>query len=191
MAFEAFNQVIKKMFNRSNYKSAARSVAEFWSMRSARALRHGKASAWYQDHACVASELSDEIAAMREGSEILSALCDELGQDEIVSARQLHSFSRGAVEVKVGQWVACEDAESGESYFVRVGDLMQIFTAESHCIYMLGEDCVQPASAQTAWMSISEHAFTGAGMLINTEEMIISQLHAVHDGDEYRFQYLW
>jgi hypothetical protein len=144
-------------------------------------------------HACVASELSTEIVEMSTHSELLSALCDEPDREEIVAARELHSFTRGAVEVKVGQWIACEDVQSGESYFMRASELMQIFTHNSHSICMIGADCMQPpqAPAQGAWMSVSECAFTSERMILDVEDMVISQLHAVRDGDQYRFQYLW
>ena len=85
MCFEAFNQTIKNMFKRNNYKSATLSVAKCWSISSARALRRGRTGAWFEDSACAASELSIAVGEMCAGSELMEAACD----DGVVAASQL------------------------------------------------------------------------------------------------------
>ena len=190
MAFEAFNQVIKKMFNKSNYKSAAVSVADFWSMRSARTFRLGRAAEWFQDSACAASELTCDVTRMCEGSDMVSAACS--GEDRVVAARQLHSFTRGSVAVKVGSWVQCECVQTGERQLMRVGELVQVFSADRWVIRMLGLDCMPaPEERNGAWMSVHERDLTGESMMVDVEEMHLTELHAIRDDGSIRFECLY
>ena len=85
---EIFNQIIKKMFNKSNFKHAALTVATFWSMKSARAMRQGRACQWYEDRAVAAGELSTEICEMSKQSDAISAASQQL---TLVAACPLYS----------------------------------------------------------------------------------------------------
>ena len=46
MSFEAFNAVVKRAANRSNYKNECVTVLCFWSMKSALALKRRCSAAW-------------------------------------------------------------------------------------------------------------------------------------------------
>ena len=189
MAFEAFNQVIKNMFKRANYKSSTLSVANFWSMRSARALRKGRTCNWYQDSACTLSELSTDIHDMRTCSELMNEACD----DQVVAAQQLHSFTRGSVTVMVGSWVLVEDAcTPGESYIVQVSEIAQLFTAEAWHIRMLTCECLAvPDTIEGVWMSVPVSELKGARLLIEAEAVHITELSLVRSGSIFQFRYVW
>ena len=110
MGFEAFHQTIKGMFNRSNYKSAAITVANFWSMKSARARKLGRAARWVQDTAFPAGELTTNVKGMCKHSPLMTELWSTRSpfvgtRYSLFAARLLHSFTRGSVAVRVcGLW---------------------------------------------------------------------------------------
>jgi hypothetical protein len=189
MAFEAFNQVIKNMFKRSNYKSATLSVANFWSMRSARALRQGRTCAWYQDSACPASELSTDVGDMCTCSTLMSETC----VDDVVAAQQLHSFTRGSVAVRVGAWVLVESTcTPGSSYIAQISEIAQLFTAEAWHIRMLACEVVAtPASIEGVWMSVPAHELQGQQMVIDAEAVHISELSMVRSALQCQFRLVW
>jgi len=189
MAFEAFNQVIKNMFKRANYKSATLSVANFWSMRSARVLRQGRTCTWYQDSACPASELSTDLGHMRKCSALMSEACD----DEVVAVQLLHSFTRGSVAVRAGLWVLVEPAcTSGSSYIVQISEIAQLFKADAWHIRILACEAVAPpAAAEGIWMSVPACELQGQRMVIDAESVHISELSVVRSGPLYRFRLVW
>jgi len=136
MGFEAFNQTIKNMVKRSNYKSTTLSVAKFWSISTARALRRGRAGAWFEDSAVAASELSTAVSTMCTGSELMEAASD----DQVVAAQQLHSFSRGSVNrsvnIKVGAWVHVQSAAApDQSYICQISDGWRSYSRMMHGIF--------------------------------------------------------
>ena len=49
MSFEAFNAVVKRAANRSNFKNECLSVLSYWSMRSAIALKKNRSAGWLID----------------------------------------------------------------------------------------------------------------------------------------------
>jgi hypothetical protein len=189
MGFEAFNQTIKNMFKRSNYKSATLSVAKFWSISSARALRRGRAGAWFEDSACAASELSTAVGEMCAGSELMEAACD----DGVVAAQRLHSFSRGSVSIKVGAWVHVQSAMAPEqAYICQISEMAQLFTHDAWHIRMLASECVAaPCASESIWMRVPSHEMVGARMVIDAESVHVSELHAVRDGASFQFRYVW
>ena len=189
MAFEAFNQVIKTMFKRANYKSATLSVANFWSMRSARALRQGRASAWYRDSAYPASELSTDLVHMKACSPLICEVCG----DDVEAVQQLHSFTRGSVAVKAGSWVLVQSScEPWSAYIVQIGEIAQLFTADAWHIRMLACEAIAPPEAdQGIWMSIPVHELQGNRMVIATEAVHISELSVVRSGSDYKFRLMW
>jgi hypothetical protein len=189
MGFEAFNQTIKSMFRRSNYKSATLSVARFWSISTARALRRGKVSDWFQDSACAASELTTDLASMCEKSELMMAACNA----DVVAAQQLHSFNRGSVNITQGAWVLVESATvPGESFICQISDMVQLFMRDACCIRMLAREAVPcPNVPESVWMSVPSHEMLGNRMVIDLESVHISELHAVRCGSLYQFRYVW
>ena len=189
MAFEAFNQVIKNMFKRANYKSATLSVAKFWSMRSARTLRQGRICAWYQDSACPASELSTDLGNMRARSTLMSEACG----DEIVAAQLLHSFTRGSVAIRAGSWVLVESAcTPGSAYIAQISEIAQLFTADAWHIRMLACEVVAaPEAGEGVWMSVPACQLQGQCMVIDAERVHISELSTVRSDKQYQFRLVW
>ena len=109
--------------------------------------------------ACAASELSTDVSEMCTHSELMSAACT----DDVVAAQQLHSFSRGSVNIKSGSWVAAESAsEPGESYICQISEIVQLFTHEAWHIRMLVRECIAtPSASEGVWMSVPVHEMTG------------------------------
>ena len=56
MTFEAFNQVIKRIAEGSNYKNVCKRCLEIWSLRSARNLVKGTTAAWGDTIPCYVGE---------------------------------------------------------------------------------------------------------------------------------------
>ena len=63
MAFESFNQIMKRAAERTNYRDLIVSIAEYWSMKSALSIKAGKTTAWAADTVCVSSATSTGIPA--------------------------------------------------------------------------------------------------------------------------------
>jgi hypothetical protein len=187
MAFEAFNQIIKSMFKHTNYKSAARSVADMWIFRSARALKRHSASLWSSDTACTASELRVDIDDMCARSELLR----EVRVPSVVAARALHSFTRGSVSIMAGAWVACQPA-SGAAYACQISEIVQVYSMSSWRIHMYASESFQLHHAcETTWLTKPVSELACDRMIIDADSVHISELHVVFEGQNLRARYLW
>ena len=60
MSFEAFNAIVKRAANRSNFKNECMSVLCFWSMKSAIALKRQCTAQWLEDYAEDMSSLQSD-----------------------------------------------------------------------------------------------------------------------------------
>ena len=106
MPWEGFLQVIKRLFEMTNYKNAPYSVASYWSMKTALRLISpaGKSASWFDEvsHASTNEVLCDLSAASK-----LSPLVSKL-HDSMVglqSVQHLASFRREDVEVRLGDFI--------------------------------------------------------------------------------------
>ena len=105
MPWEAFLQILKRMFNMTNYKSAPLSVANLWSLKAALALAHGPRSNWHEDVTVPAGPLLFGEALRNTTSVILRFILDQDNGGDVTAARLLRSVLRGPEEMKVGSWV--------------------------------------------------------------------------------------
>ena len=134
---------------------------------------------------------------MRANSDVIDAACADHAESndacEISAVRSLHSFTRGADEVRIGSWVQCASQKSAESHIMCVSELCQVFTHDACYIRMIGSKCVSACfDGDSLWMTADEHELTAdARMLVNAEDVSISVLHAVRNGAQYRFRHVW
>jgi hypothetical protein len=119
----------------------------------------------------------------------MTVACDA----HVVAAQQLHSFSRGSVNIKQGAWVLVESAVApGGSYICQISEMVQLFARDAWYIRMLAAASIPtPNTPEGVWMSVRSHETVGNRLAIDTEAVHISELHAVRHGDVYQFRYIW
>jgi hypothetical protein len=62
MPWEAFLQILKRMFEMTNYKSAPTSVATFWLVRAIQRWRNPARTSWHEDTVEASSETHFDVA---------------------------------------------------------------------------------------------------------------------------------
>lgn len=102
MAFEAFNQLVKRLSEMSNYKSQLSSVVNFWLYKSARNLIKGTSASWAASEVCVVGE-----ATLDDARASTSPLLKYIAHMEapVHSINILCSFTRGGDVIREGDWI--------------------------------------------------------------------------------------
>jgi hypothetical protein len=186
MPWEVFLQVLKRMFNMTNYKSAPRSVANMWSLKAAFTLESAVPREWYEDVIVPSGELLSSMAAVRAASttSMLVRVClqqpDHFGTTAV---RMLRSVLRGPAEIKVKCWVLIDD---GASLCVGVVDEMAQFSLTCANVIRLWCTHVRPISRSEDHdrMSVRKDAPLSA-TLVRLESVCLCVLHCVDTGEEY------
>jgi hypothetical protein len=102
MAFEAFNQVVKRLSEMSNNNSQLSSVINFWLYKNARNLIKGASASWAASEVCLVGE-----AKLDEANASDSPLLKYVAQssDAIDSINIRCSFTRGGDAFREGDWI--------------------------------------------------------------------------------------
>lgn len=125
MAFEAFNQLIKRLSEMSNYKSQLSSVVNFWLYKSARNLIKRKSSSWAASEVCIAGEATlGEAAAST--SPLLNYIAAKDAKEDVHLINILCSFTLDGNDIREGDWVsyAIDDGASHQQQMLLLVDEM-------------------------------------------------------------------
>ena len=114
-------QVLKKMFDMTNYKSAAYSVGNFWAMKAVMHYRDPRRRSWYEDSVEPDEEFLTDIKQVASQSMLLRLVMT--GGEVPAAVRMLTSVSRGPDTVTVGDWVVVQQGET--RYAGRVKGMLQ------------------------------------------------------------------
>ena len=115
--FEAYLQVLKRVFDMASYKSAAYRVGLFWAVNSVRNYRDPHRSSWHEDVIDVAGAWQDLGA-----TPFHTALASQAGA--ACRIRCLRSVSRSRERISAGDWVLAQD--QGVSVIGCIADMVQV-----------------------------------------------------------------
>lgn len=102
LAATTFSQVLKKMFEMTNYKSAAYNVGTFWAAKVVLHYRDPRRRSWYEDSVSPDGAFDMDVQQIAKDSSLLKLVL----QGEVpIGIRMLSSVSRGPDTVSVGDWV--------------------------------------------------------------------------------------
>jgi len=107
MSWEAFLQLLKKMFRICNWQSAPYTVAKHWAAKSVMHYRDPARGSWFSDEVQPTSEFSVAVAALAKRSKLVAALLGVTGGPPS-AIRFLRSVTRGPDEVRLRDWVLME-----------------------------------------------------------------------------------
>lgn len=186
MPWEAFLQVLKRMFNMTNYKSAPRTVANMWSLKAALTLESDVPRQWYEDVIVPAGELLSSMAAVRAASttSMLVRVClQQPDHRGMTAVRMLRSVLRGPEEIKVKCWVLIDD---GATRCVGIVDEMAQFSLTGANVIRLWCTHVRPisVSGDDDGMSVRKD-LPASATLVRLELVCVSVLHCVDTGEVY------
>ena len=105
LPFEAFLQVLKGMFEMTNYKSAPFTVCSFWSMKTALRMLAGNPNETWFDTTVHSDEdaVLNDLSAASQSSPLVSFL--RRSMVGLTGVRHLSYFQRGPVEVVLGVYI--------------------------------------------------------------------------------------
>ena len=110
MPWESYLQILKRMFNMCNWKSAPWTVATHWATKSVMHYRDPARGTWYTDKVVSESDWTCDLSSLARGSQMVSALL-QLGEP-LQSVRPISRVTRGPDEVRRGDWVVVRQANS-------------------------------------------------------------------------------
>ena len=110
MPWESYLQILKRMFDMTNWKSAPWSVAKHWATKSVMHYRDPARGTWYTDAVVPESDWTCDVPSLARSSQLLSALL-KLGET-LQSVRVISRVTRGPDEVRRGDWVVVRQANS-------------------------------------------------------------------------------
>jgi hypothetical protein len=184
--WEAFLQMLKRIFEMSNYKSACYQAGVFWAVKSVMNYRDPQRASWHED---VLDPVSDgswsTVGAQMEGqSALLLALQRE--PEGVNRVRSLRSVRRMRCRVAVGDWVLLQDLEGCISIIARVRDIMQveICTQEGTVVRLWVDGCSEPCEGERGELWAPTPGMSKC-MLIKYELTYFTpvqrHVHAAHD----------
>lgn len=117
-------QVMKKMFNLTNYKAAPFSALSFWATKTARRRLYKDTRGWSEESFIIANSESTEIDVARSMSILLEfAVVTTTTTLDPISFVQLHKYDRGDVCLEVGEWAAFR--QKGEPHW-QIGFIVEL-----------------------------------------------------------------
>ena len=98
-----FSQVLKKMFEMTNYKSAAYNVGTFWAAKAVLHYRDPRRRSWHEDSVEPDGAFDTDVQQIANHSSLVQLVIRE--GELPIGVRMLSSVSRGPDTVSVGDWV--------------------------------------------------------------------------------------
>jgi len=135
MPWEGFLQVIKRLFEMTNYKNAPYAVASYWSMKTAlRLISPGvKSATWFDEVAHASSnEVLCDLSAASKASPLVLLLHDSMAG--LHSVQHLASFQRDSVEVRLGDFILASVQGQDGLIVGLVAEMVQAFCFEASFI---------------------------------------------------------
>ena len=175
MPWEAYVQVLKRLFDMTNYNSAPFTVASKWAAKSVLHYRDPLRASWYEDVVEHSSEFEDITALPT--SRLVEAVAQRPGAAPL-SARFLRSVSRGADDLTVNDSVVVMRA--GTAWVGAISEMGQVVVrnastgALSSVVRMWLRGC-REATHVDGELEVSASA-KGVAMLVCFES---AQVHAV------------
>jgi hypothetical protein len=120
--WEAFLQVLKRMFEMTNYKSAPYTVGVFWATKAVMHYRDRRRVSWYEDSCELASvDLLTNLIELSATSPLIAACLQQ--PLTLCAVRMLKSVTRGPNSFHNGDWVLIQQGDTRR--LTRIADMLQ------------------------------------------------------------------
>lgn len=131
------SQVLKKMFNITNYKAAPYSTLSFWATKTARSRFVIDTRGWSEENYVVANTECTEIETGRAISLLLDfAVTNTTSAATALSFVQLQKYDRGDVTLEIGEWIAFKHKDDKHWQLGLVVDLLLLKFGSVEEFYM-------------------------------------------------------
>ena len=187
MPWESFVQVLKSIFEMTNYIGAPLFVAMFWSQKFVLHLRDKSRAKWHEDIFETVTEFLSPAECPP--SALLNALCESGAPP--TSIRYVQKLSRGEWEVGIQTWVLIAHADGP-----RIGFVSEMAETRAHDpvrnrsmsrIHIIAIGC-RPAVYMDGLMQVDSHV-TATGMLVSLELTPVSTCVCVSPADAERLKF--
>ena len=189
MPWEAFLQLVKRMFDMTNYKSAPTTVMEFWIAKASMQHRDQTRASWYDDEVETSSDWHTDIPQMCAKSRLIRECVETLG--ELPNAvRFLRSVQRGHAEVGLNDHVLLQ-SPVGDDLVGRVMMLAQLrFTGDEESssqtiVRMWCEDCAVPITEGDQLRVSSDAELQDT--LVRYESTVVTVMSRTACGDDHLY----
>ena len=124
---EAFLQYLKRLFNMTNYRSAAYTVATLWAAVAKQRYRDPQRVTWHHD---TVHPLSDPDFYKLADSTMSRAMALGVQKERPSTVRHLHSFERDGREITRSDWVmvSCYSGGTVTTVVGRISEMVQMNT---------------------------------------------------------------
>lgn len=128
MPYEAFLQVLKRLFDMQNYKIAPHSVGTLWARKRAYHLSQGGGSSWQTESFIASTDIlqGQGLFDARAISTLLQSAATTVDRG-IYAARMLHTFTREKMEISERDWVLLIEHGQGRSWIAQVSEMAHVW----------------------------------------------------------------
>ena len=180
ISWEAYVQVLKRMFAMTNYKSAPVSVAKIWAMKAVLHYRDPSRASWYEDEVEPTTDFESDLRSeLFAGSELVRVLSAQQPLPRAV--RIIALVSRGGVNVRVNDWVLVRRDANG--WIGRASEMAEVAQADHRGmtvqvvrIWLRGTKPAVASDDGQLYVSRTESSFA---MLVLYESMLVSAVEPV------------
>jgi hypothetical protein len=141
MAYEPFNQEIKAIASRSNFKNVLETVGRFWLEKSGRNIQKGAAAKWSVASVCVTGEYVD-VQAVSALSPLVAHCLALFDQDSVGAVRTICSVDLHGDVIAENDWgVMCTAAGEHDqaTRLMRIIEMVEMVTATDSILFARGE----------------------------------------------------
>lgn len=203
--FEAFLQVLKRMFEMTNYKTAVASASTLWAAKHSLNLLNVNRSEWFENDVTASSEFTPITVSDLQGSaSVLLCMCAHpahLSSYSLLSCyRFVSAVTRGPVDLKVNSWVLI--TQQGTSHACYLSEMVQLVLGAASVIRMRLTACRQAKLSADDAESIN--VIAGPSVMLHIMKSVPSQsmlvcleacafvgLSCEDCGDHYQYRYVW
>ena len=187
LPWESFLQVLKRMFEMTNYKSAPYTVALFWAVKAVMHYRDRRRVSWYEDSCELASnDLQTNLLELAATSKLIAACLEQ--PLPVCAIHLLKSVTRGPDSFRIGDWVLVQLGD--QSRISRIADMLQahVLRELEYCLVvrMWCDSCVEP-KLDTSGKLWSDKPNANDTMLVCLEDVHVSVVtrNQLHTHDTY------
>lgn len=186
MPWEAFLQVLKKIFEGTNYVNGPLSVGRFWATKAVLQYRDSKRAAWFTDSVESDEDFTVDLAMLAVSSPLAAALLQEPPERRPYSVRHISSVTRERECIMREDWVLVQ--QDGVRVVGLVRDMMECLIQDEEGVHSVVrfwcEACVEPRTGELGEMWAPPPR-TESAMLVAFEDTQVTVktriVHAQHN----------
>ena len=124
MSWECYVQLLKRMFEMTNYETAPLTVATFYSMKAVLHYRDPQRASWFEDVVEATSDFHTDWASISFTSRSVLARALTQTPTGIHALRFLSMVRRGREVIRINDWVTARTLRAGATQ--RIGQVMEM-----------------------------------------------------------------